>query len=177
MNNRMNQRLLWGAPQLLLAMALLTGCRRGATTAGEAGRPPAVLLSLERGACMGRCPEYSVSLFDDGSVQFAGRRNVAVIGDRQGRVSASAVRKLHHSLLKAGFGTADAAYGVRNPACGQYIADTPPSRLSAQVDGQLRTVTHEAGCTGAPAYLRRFGDQIDSLARTSQWVRASERTP
>ncbi len=157
-----------------------------ATVAGTVSPGPAVpeaaasvlLVQLERGPCMGRCPEYRVALFSDGRVQYHGATNTVVPGEQSAQVASDAVRRLHADLLAAGAATADGAYSMGHPVCTAYIADLPTAVLSVQVNGTLKRILYDPGCQGAPAFLAVFPARIDSLAGTAPWVRGpSEKTP
>jgi len=139
---------------------------------------PELLVQLERGPCMGRCPEYRVGLFSDGRVQYRGGPNSVVQGDQSAQVAGDAVRRLHADLLAAGAATADSAYTMGNPVCSAYITDLPTAVLSVQVSGALKRILYDPGCQGAPAYLAEFTTRLDSLAGTAPWVRGpSEKSP
>lgn len=138
------------------------------------------LLTLVRGPCYGRCPEYTVSLYGDGRVEYQGTAAVAVTGAASGRADSAAVWAAYEVLLANGVSAADTVYGVDHPVCQPYIPDTPVVTLGVQVARSVRRIQFEAGCAGAPSYLRRASEQIDSVAAVDGWVRAhirKERTP
>jgi hypothetical protein len=149
------------------------------TVAGHsAAKPRAVdlaqpLLSLTRGPCYGRCPEYTVSLYGDGRVEYRGTAAVAVMGAASGRADSAAVWAAYEALLADGASAADTLYGVDHPACQPYIPDTPVITLGVQVDRTVHRIQFDAGCAGAPSYLRRASEQIDRVAAVDGWVRAN----
>lgn len=145
---------------------------------GEADRrgldPGQPLLTLERGPCFGRCPEYTVMLYGDGRVEYMGVRAVSLVGAASGRADSAAVWAAYDTLLSNGVMTADAEYGIDNPACGSYIPDTPwiaLSVLATLADGGVKRVTFEQGCAGTPAYLLHMSEQLDRIAAVDGWVR------
>lgn len=129
------------------------------------------LLSLTRGPCYGRCPEYTVSLYGDGRVEYQGTAAVAVMGAASGRADSAAVWAAYEAILADGVSAADTVYGVDHPTCQPYIPDTPVVTLGVQVARTLRRIQFEAGCAGAPSSLRRASEQIDRVAAVDGWVR------
>jgi hypothetical protein len=171
------------AMAMAMAMATAVACerpRQAATAAGAGDAPPAapaVLLELERAPCRGRCPEYVVSLREDGVVTYTGRNHVGVIGAGQGAVDPAALRGVHDALLAAGVAEADSLYDMDAPRCGSYVPDTPAAVLTVRLNGAPKRIRFEPGCSGVPRYLFEFATRIDSLADIQQWVRRQEGMP
>ncbi|MBL0171954.1 MAG: hypothetical protein IPP90_14780 [Gemmatimonadaceae bacterium] len=158
---------------LIAVVALSCRSRAGAdksAAANGASASGALALRLERGPCYGRCPEYTVELFDDGAVHFVGLKNVASLGAQKATVAAADVGALRKRLLDAGFASADTAYVGGSANCGQYFTDGPQLVLSTPIGATLKSVHLEAGCMGAPTYLKTLAAQVDSVARTSAWI-------
>lgn len=157
--------------QVLAAVLLVSGSACARTTpAASAGGDSAVVVSLERGPCRGFCPEYHVDVYADGMVRFVGRKNVANAGVQTRTVSAAMVKSLLDRIASSGFATADSAYMYGRPVCGPYITDLPVVTVTAQVASGMKTVQHDPGCSGAPAFLKSIEARIDSVAGTSAWV-------
>ena len=68
-----------------------------------AGPHPGFKLKLERTACMGNCPIYSIVIHGDGRVDWAGRDNVLAVGQRHGRVTEREIVELERELTKLKF--------------------------------------------------------------------------
>ena len=60
-------------------------------------------IALERTSCLGSCPDYTVTIYGDGSVRYEGRAYVQIRGLRTRTIPVSAVRKLVEKLSKEGF--------------------------------------------------------------------------
>ena len=125
---------------------------------------------LERGPCYGRCAEYTAQVFDDGLIEFDGRRNVKALGVQRRKISVSAVRALQQRFADAGFAKADTAYVEGAAGCGRYLPDGPRTVLDLRIGTMIKSVHHDAGCTGAPRYLQTLASQVDSVAQTSAWI-------
>jgi hypothetical protein len=156
----------------VIALAVLVvgplACRSHA--ASGAATPGTVAVRLERGPCFGRCAEYVVEIFDDGRVHYEGRKNVTSLGAQQASIAASAVRALQQQFVSAGFASLDSAYVEGAKGCGRYLPDGPRTVLGAHVGAGMKTIQHDAGCTGAPRVLQTLAAQVDSVARTRVWT-------
>ncbi len=74
------------------------------TDPDAAARPhPGFKLKLERTACMGSCPIYSITIHGDGRVDWTGRGNVLAVGERHGHVTELEISELEHELAKLEF--------------------------------------------------------------------------
>ncbi|MBC8087948.1 MAG: hypothetical protein H7Z40_11840 [Phycisphaerae bacterium] len=129
-----------------------------------------LVMSLERGPCRGRCPVYRVDVYADGKVRFDGKQHVASIGIQSGNTPASSVQELLRAIQSSAFSSVDTSFVMGSAACGQYMPDLPWSRLSAKLSTGMKSVQHDPGCRNAPRYLRKLEAQIDSVARTAQWI-------
>jgi hypothetical protein len=87
-------KALAGAAVLLAAL----GCAP-ASAEGDG----AIRITLERTACFGVCPVYSVTMREDGSVTYTGAAHVRVTGTHSWKIDAAAVRALAREMETAGF--------------------------------------------------------------------------
>lgn len=129
-----------------------------------------LVMSLERGPCRGRCPVYRVDVYGDGKVRFDGKQYVGSMGSQTGTAPVEAVQALMRTIQSGDFATVDTSFVMGSAGCGQYVADLPMSKISAKVGAQMKTVTNDPGCRNAPRFLRTLEAQIDSVARTAQWI-------
>ncbi len=109
------------------------------------------------------CPDYSVTLYGSGRVEFEGRHYVCAKGRRTERVEAGAVRSLVARLLAAGY--FDLSWKE-----GPFATDARIVTTSLRHAGKARTIRHYHGDSGAPQILFRLEDQIDDVARTARWL-------
>jgi len=160
---------------MALALSALAGCRRNSPPiAQEAGSDTTLVVALERGACYGRCPEYSVELYESGRVIFNGTRNVALVGAVTDTVTNAVVDSAKRLIGGSGFAALDTAFVFGAPGCGQYATDLPVIVLRARVSGNVKSVRHELGCRGAPAVLESLATQVDELTGTAVWIRGKQ---
>lgn len=153
-------------PLTLLAV-LIFGCQsspepKRATKVASATEPVKsgeVLVSLERGACFGRCPVYLVEVRGDGAVHFKGERNVKITEPVDSKLDAAALAKLTARLERSGFsGWSDFS--------NHQVTDMATVVLTFRG----KTVRHYLGDEKAPADLTRLEDEVDALIGTARWV-------
>lgn len=152
-----------------ISLVAASGCKQKAQLDADAA-DSSLVVSLERGPCHGTCPVYRVDVYGDGKVQFDGKQHVAKMGVHTGTAAVSAVQELLAKFKASAFAKADTAYMMDSPGCGQYATDLPTVRVTAKIDGTMKTVQHDRGCRNAPEYLRTLEAQVDSVARTAQWI-------
>lgn len=154
---------------LLVSLLVLADCKSSPATspdpkptadASAATISAAPLVSLERGACFGRCPMYKVKVLADGAIEFDGERFVATVGHATGKLDADALSKLVARLEASGFAEWKSAYEDRR------MTDMATVRLTFRG----RTITHYLGDDSAPAGLKQLEDDVDALIGTSQWI-------
>ncbi|TAJ52383.1 MAG: hypothetical protein EPO48_09685, partial [Nevskiaceae bacterium] len=110
-------------------------------------------IRLQRGACFGRCPQYSL-LIRDGEAEFSGERFVAVLETAKGPADAAALERLLALLRSPAVSRLKDIYRPGLPGCGAVATDMPSSRIDWTLDGQTHQLTLYHGCQGAPAELR-----------------------
>lgn len=130
---------------------------------------------LKRGACFGRCPVYELTLHADGRIEYLGRLNVAMTGERHGAVDPEAVNDLRQRLEQTDAGLFT-RYVHGQAACGNWSTDMPTVVVDAYFGGLWHHLEHDWGCAAAPAALKSLEAQIDSAAQAESWIgsRASE---
>ena len=62
-----------------------------------------LLVSLERGACKGPCPVYSVTVFKDGNVVFNGEQYTKMMGRHEYKISPESVNAIQQELKRIRF--------------------------------------------------------------------------
>lgn len=121
------------------------------------------VVTLERGPCIGRCPEYTVMLYGSGRVEFEGRRYVCAQGHHTARASAPEVRRLVAQMLAAGYLDLDWTKGW-------FTSIASTVRSSLHYGGRSREIEHDLGDAGAPRLLTTLENRIDAVAGTWRWL-------
>ena len=60
-----------------------------------------VLIHFEAGACRGYCPIFKLTFLTDGTLQYAGLRNVLAVGDETAKLSAEEFSELQNAVRRA----------------------------------------------------------------------------
>ena len=121
-------------------------------------------MRLERTACFGMCPIYSVEVQGDGTVLYEGQGYVAVTGQHRATVDRQAVAELLEAFRKADY------FSLRD----QYqamITDNPTYTTSIVFDGVSKHVVDYVGrAVGMPAAVTELENKIDEVVKTKRWI-------
>lgn len=121
------------------------------------------VITLERGPCFGHCPEYTVTLYGSGRIEFDGRRYVCEMGHHSARAPTYEVRRLVAQMLEAGYFELDWT-------AGPLATNASTVTSSLRHAGQTRQIEHYLGDEGAPRLLKFLEDRIDAVAGTWRWL-------
>jgi Domain of unknown function (DUF6438) len=127
-------------------------------------------ITLERTACFGSCPVYTLSVWPSGEVQYEGKAHVRKLGAATGRVPKARVDALLSELDRGGYFTFAERYTSPEPSCGRYATDSPTAITSVSVRGHTKRVAHDYGCGGAPGSLVVLERRIDEALNSGQWT-------
>lgn len=133
--------------------------------------PSDTRISLQRTACYGTCPIYSIQVDHSGTVNYGGIDFVQTKGAAKGSVSTEAVRMLVEKLLAIDF--LNWPEGVEKK-CKEDWEDHPDAIVTLAFSGKSRTVIDYHGCKGNELLdkLRPIEDEIDKALNSSQWISA-----
>jgi hypothetical protein len=136
----------------------------------EPAPPPEDELTLERTACSGACPVYTLAIHRDGRVHFVGVRDVAAEGARDWRMEPMYARHLFSEVERSGF----LALGPRYPT---EVEEFPGLVLTLRKDGAVHRVqlggegsAELARDLAAEQMLTRLGVLIDKLTASGRFV-------
>jgi hypothetical protein len=124
-------------------------------------------VTLERGACFGACPIYTVTVRGDGSVTYSGERYVAVTGDQTAKASTDGIRRLAQEIHDIDYFSLANEY-----PCG--ATDIPTYITTVTLNGETKSISACSGSGGnlsnTPLELHKFEDLIDVVAGTAKWI-------
>lgn len=127
-------------------------------------------IRLERTACLGTCPSYSVEITGDGKVTYRGERFVAIQGGHHATLDQRAIDD-----LIAHFRDADFFSLLDNYAAA--ITDNPNYTVSIAYDGRTKTVNDYVGLVvGMPDAVHDLEDAIDRIAGITRWTAGDSET-
>jgi len=136
-----------------------------------------VEIRLERSACFGFCPVYSVTVHGDGTVEFDGKQYTAHRGVATWRIDPGDVVTLVNQLLDAHFFEAAPSYVSREVAeigpegglllFDNQVTDLPGATLTFKLGEREHSVFLYYN---VPAQLETLPDAVDEIAQTEQYV-------
>ena len=133
--------------------------------------PPIKVLILERTACYGSCPIYTVSVDDNCEVRWLGRDYVEIKGARIWAISRIKMDLLHKCLERYDFLNLDKPQMKLFGLCGS----DGPSCITTAIfaDGSRKRINHNMGDESMPEQLTRLEDRIDAILGTGKYVGVS----
>ncbi len=135
--------------------------------------PRGTEITLERGACFGRCPIYSLKITSDGRVRFLGQSYTGTQGKATGRISDKNLRSIISEFEKARFFEMKSRY-QSGKDCGVSSTDSPSVTVSIKIRALRKSVYFYLGCQNAPnnisARMIGLSKKIDEAANAEQWV-------
>ena len=122
-------------------------------------------ISVTAGPCNGVCPEYSLSVDENGIVAFMGKRNVGVKAGRAATLSAKNFEALKTAILAANIATLQSDYtGEAN--CPIKSMGQSELHWQIEISGIRKDIRQNLGCASAPdanGASTRVPPQLDVL--------------
>ena len=123
---------------------------------------------LQRTACFGTCPVYTVTIRGSGLVEYVGSYNVDALGSRSAKIESDEVRNLVQAFNSINF------LGLRD-RYSERCTDMPTAIIAISFDGKIKQVSNYfGGCegetSGPQVDLNRLARQIDTTAGTVRWI-------
>lgn len=143
-----------------LGFALIGAAWLTATHPAAQAIPDDFVIKLERTACFGACPVYSVTIDARGNVTYDGTRFVRIAGRQTDRIPLSRVAALLETVDRILFFDLEDRYR-------QLITDLPTTFVTVTRDGRSKRVEDYFG---APKTLKDLERQIDDAAGTTRWI-------
>jgi hypothetical protein len=125
---------------------------------------PEAVITLERTACFGTCPVYTVTINDDGSVVYNGTNFVDVEGEQATQIDPEIVKTAVKVFEDAGY------FDWNDEYMNMTVTDQPYVTISVTRDGDTKTISHYYGDENAPLALTYVEAWVDIIASTEQWV-------
>jgi len=121
------------------------------------------IVSMQRLGCFGWCPQYEVSLFGSGRVEFRGHRFVCQKTPPFAQVDPGEVAALVRGFVNARFHEMPSYTD-------EDATDAETIQLTLKRAGSVHTVNHYEGDIEAPRILTWMEDRVDEVANTSTWI-------
>lgn len=118
-------------------------------------------VGMERTACHGTCPVYSVVFKADGTLRYVGEENVPSKGAFTGKISVYQFNRLAEFVVESGYMNLDSNYDL------PMVADFPSTYTTAAVGGRRKFVRNYGDL--GPVKLWALQQTIDSLLAEAEW--------
>jgi hypothetical protein len=160
-----------------MALALVTN------VFSQQSRPHMDLLEIrmQRTACYGECPVYTLTLDANGRIQFDGTEYVETKGVVESAITAEKRKLLIAEINRADFFALKDSYTGKSGNCPTTATDMPSVTLRIRLNGKDKTIEHYLGCFDAvdikgslpifPDKLVRLEDKIDDIIGTDKWIK------
>jgi len=154
----------------LIFFALIIGALAAAGEENANGTFPrirdwdSVRIQLIRTACYGTCPDYTVTIYGNGNVEFDGHAFVGSPGEHRARIPREKVKELVAEFEKAGYFYLQDRYSAP-------VTDAPTYVTCIAFDDRKKCVIdYEGTLAGMPKSVRDLGNAIDRVADTARWI-------
>lgn len=135
-----------------------------------------LVISLDRSACFGWCPVYSLTITGDGGFTIIPKKESAPGEPIIGRITPEEVNKLVAEFRKIKFYSLHRRYGSaeksKGPGCPHSWTDSSTAEIGLSEKGKHKTVSHYLGCEGTSILndLKALEDKIDEAVNTKKWA-------
>lgn len=123
-----------------------------------------IFFSLERTPCFGTCPTYKVTIYQDGTAVYEGRRFAPREGRYSGHVDAATMKALAEEAEARGFYAMDDVYD-------KPVTDLPSVIIRVHTDGKDKQVV---GRVGPPQAFKNFTQKAEELLANIEWTKVGD---
>jgi hypothetical protein len=120
------------------------------------------IAGYQKTSCFGECPAYSVSIYQDGTIDWNGIYFTQPLGRKSGKVTPETIKKLQEKAREIGFLKLQNAYPM------EPIADANATIVFMILDGQPKQVTD---VFGAPKELKELQKMFDDIIKKQGWAK------
>ena len=159
---------------LLLASIALVSIGCGGPSAGN---HKAVAIRMERTACFGKCPVYTLTVEPTGNVTFEGKQFTKTLGKVESRLEDEKMAQLIAAIERADYFNLNTTYADDSDGCPVTATDSPSVNLSVRLGRYEKSIRHYHGCLEKgdsyrpyPAGLTELEKQIDEIVGTDRWI-------
>lgn len=136
-----------------------------------------VLITLERTACFGACPVYTVTIDGQGNVVWEGKENVKVVGKQEYKIPQEKAQELVKAFYQMDYFSLQDSYFEKTTEqksgeggtqmVTSTVTDLPTTNTSITVNGQTKKVSNYYG---GPEQLAELEKLIDQTCQTSRYI-------
>ncbi|RPJ63468.1 MAG: hypothetical protein EHM12_02240, partial [Dehalococcoidia bacterium] len=135
--------LVVGLVGLLMSSSLSSGCMRKVEPVVQ----EELVIKLERTACFGACPVYSLKINGNGTVVYEGKDFVRIKGVEETTVGPEIIDQLLQAFEEAGY------FSLNDSYTGFGKSDMPHANTSISIGSRAKSIRHYLGDQSAPGKL------------------------
>lgn len=121
-------------------------------------------ITLERTACNGVCPVYTLTILEDGTVTYNGTEHVAITGEQTSEIPAETVEQIVAAFDEAGYFDWNESYEEVT------ITDQATVTTSVTRNGETHRIVRYVGDFSAPLALAYLENWVDEVTSSSMWT-------
>jgi hypothetical protein len=140
-----------------MTLALLQGCGSPASATLSKLDP---LIEMSKGPCYGRCPVFTLTIYENGIASYKGDRYTERLGTFVRKLEKSEMERIKGEFTRANFAQFRDSYRGRIP-------DMQSVTISYHGDGKKKTVT---GKEIRPNAVKWLESQLDQIAHAEGWI-------
>lgn len=155
----MSKRWLFAVVTMLILLFVLP------TMAQEHDAPQGdPVITLERRACFGTCPVYTIQIYADGTVVYEGINHVEITGIEGSMLDPETVTQMVAAFEDAGY------FDWEDEYTQMTISDLPTTITSVTSNGQTKRIVRYDGDDSAPIALPYLENWVDIMVNSQQWT-------
>ena len=158
------KKYFWMIIALILFSIPIIACS-GSTTAPATSSSPDVVITLERTACKGTCPVYTLTINGTGFVIYEGKEFVKTTGKVESNIGKEKVQQLVSEFEIINY------FSLKDSYMEVTITDFPNVNTSINLNGRTKIIKHYRGDLNAPKPLTELEDKIDEIVNSAQWIK------
>ncbi len=117
------------------------------------------IITFQKTACYGKCPVYSLEIFENGLIKFIGEKNIDKIGKYKKTISKKEIKELINSFVNVNFFDFKDEYTSKK-------TDLPTTYISFSYNGNYKKIRDYSD---APKELRKLEKSIEDIVKFENW--------
>jgi len=147
-----------------------------------------ILISMEKTACYGNCPVYTLVILSDGTVVFNSPMYFAKEDTKNiqkslrpivSKITETQLKQIIEAIEKADyFSLKDKYKNVTDGGCPTFATDSPTVFTSVQINNKKKSIEHYLGCLTVgtdskiyPKELTELENKIEEIVNPQQWLK------
>jgi hypothetical protein len=122
------------------------------------------VISMEKTACYGKCPVYSITIYGTGKTEFTGSKNVKMLGKYEKQLSKEETLKIFNAFYASNFSDFLSEYD-------SGVTDVPTTIMSFLHKGYNKIIRDKMG---APAELKALEKMVEGVVGAEGWTKIGQ---